>query len=373
MARHKKFPAHQFLDKFQEREEILRAFVGRWAECLGIDAASLDIPGFENLLGRTHGEGMDEMLEALYSAHDLCTERGHEDLVEACRQNGYAPDPDEILPVECLSLKVRTENEEAFGMAYAMNSLREADRFTIHRAKAPAEIDGLDAAAGRFEEELVRVFRDEKRSERVLVRKYREGTYANFIVYHEKRTRTDIVLRDEAGRTRVGTTTLRPAQQDFVSYDARTGQVEVEARLEKEENALRRCFAGACFGDPEHFEAEGAANRFLLARIAEDDFRLDVDEGHAAALREIHFRLKQRHGPIFVVKSRDALDTLELNRLRRRLKGGEIRRAVFHFTFPDDNRGKRVEISGTNRIRFRRATHAEDVFRYLTAWGIAVG
>ncbi len=66
------------------------------------------------------------------------------------------------------------------------------------------------------------------------------------------------------------------------------------------------------------------------------------------------------------------METLEKTYLRKRLGGGTIRRAVFKIMFPDDLRGKRIELSGTNKIKFKRATHAEDVFRYLKNWGIVV-
>jgi len=103
--------------------------------------------------------------------------------------------------------------------------------------------------------------------------------------------------------------------------------------------------------------------------IACEDFALEVDEGDHA-LVELHFRLKQKHGPAFVIRSKNVLETLDLNSLRQRLSGATIQKAVFKIGFPDDGRGKRVEVSGTNRISFKRATHAEDVFRYLSNWKI---
>jgi hypothetical protein len=66
------------------------------------------------------------------------------------------------------------------------------------------------------------------------------------------------------------------------------------------------------------------------------------------------------------------METLDKNYLRKRLAGGTIRKAVFKITFPDDRRGKRVELSGTNKIKFKRATHAEEVFSYLSNWGVVI-
>mgnify|MGYP007111979272 FL=1 len=148
--------------------------------------------------------------------------------------------------------------------------------------------------------------------------------------------------------------------------------MEIEAGFEKEETALRKAFAECCLKDEDFFDSPGSADRINLARIAEDDFDMPVDEDHSAFLAELHFNIQQTHGPSFVVRSKNVMETLEKNYLRKRLPGGTIRRAVFKIMFPDDRRGKRIELSGTNKIKFKRATHAEDVFRYLRNWGIII-
>lgn len=146
----------------------------------------------------------------------------------------------------------------------------------------------------------------------------------------------------------------------------------IEAGFEKEETTLRKAFAECCLKDEDFFDSPGSAERINLARIAEDDFDMPVDEDHSAFLAELHFNIRQTHGPSFMVRSKNVMETLEKNNLRKRLAGGTIRRAVFKIMFPDDRRGKRIELSGTNKIKFKRATHAEEVFRYLRNWGIVI-
>lgn len=375
MAKHRTFNADRFLDKFQGREPLIRAYVGTWDGRLELDGAKLDVPRFKEFLVNGDGDGKDELLEGLYRAYDLCTERGHEDLVAACQEYpDYDPDPDGELPVECLSLKVRTENEEAFNLAYDRNTLWRAERFSVFRGSGARAIADVPAAAGRLQQKLAEVFKQDKKSDRVLVRQYQEGSYTNFIVYHEKRTKAELIFKGTKTRPKVSPTVLRPAQQDFISYNHESGQVEIEARFQKEEAALRKSFAECCLGDTDFFEGADAASRLNLARIAEEDFSMDVDvdAGHTAVLVELHFNLKQQHGPSFIVRSKNVLETLDKNYLRRRIAGGTIRRAAFKITFPDDKRGKRVELSGANTVKFRRATHAEEVFRYLRDWGIVL-
>lgn len=370
--KHRTFNADRFLDKFQGQEIILRSFVGLWDGRLGLDTTSLDVPHFKEYLVNGDGDGKDDLIESLYMAYDLCTERGHEDLVSACDECSYSPNGNGELPVECLSLKVRTENEDAFTLAYDRYNLWRAERFTIFRGKSAAGIVDAGAASSAFQAKLAEIFKDHKNSDRVLVRHYQEGAYTNFIVYHEKRVKAELIFKGTRMRPKVSPTILRPAQQDFISYNNETGQLEIEAGFEKEETALRKAFAECCLKDEDFFDSPGSSDRLNLARIAEDDFDMPVDEDHSALLAELHFKLGQTYRPSFVVRSKNVMETLEKNYLRKRLAGSTIQRAVFKIMFPDDRRGKRIELSGSNKIKFKRATHAEDVFRYLRNWGIII-
>jgi len=127
-------------------------------------------------------------------------------------------------------------------------------------------------------------------------------------------------------------------------------------------------------GDAEFFESEEAANQIDLAEIANPTFLLDTpeDSGITATLVELKFSLKQKNGPRFVVCSKNVLETLEFNGLRRKLDGDSIAKAVLKITFPDEQRGKRVELSGPNKLKFKRATHADDVFQLLKDWCLLV-
>ncbi len=372
MVKHRAFNGDRFLDKFQGSERILGNYVGIWGSGLDDTPTSLDVASFKDFILVGDGAVKDQFMEGLYRAYDLCTERGHEDLIAACQcqPEPYDPDPGGALPVECLSLKVRTENEDAFNLAYDRCALQQAERFSVFQGEAGRAIPDIAAATQRLQARLSDLFKGDKNSDRVLVRQYQEGSYTNFIVYHEKRTKAMLVFEGPRSRVRVAPTIFRPAQQDFISYNTETGQVEIEGRIEKEDTVLRKAFAECCFGDADLFEKPEAALKFSLAAIAAQDFAPAVDAGDSATLVELHFKLFQRHDPAFVLRSKNVLESLGLNGMREKLSSAVITRAVFKIGFPDDRRGKRVELSGTNRISFKRATHAEDIFRYLRNWAI---
>jgi hypothetical protein len=369
-TKHRVFNADRFLDRFQGHEDLLRKYVAGFGPKLKVDADGLTIDSLKEFLVRGEGEARDEFTEGLYRAFDLCTERGHEDLIAASNDWHYDPDPDGELPVECLSLKVLAEDEEVFNLAYDRYTFWRAERFTVYRGKSPQPISDAERSKSLLQQKLGELFKADKDSDRVLVRAYSEDSYTNFVVYHEKRTKAELVFKGSRARLRVSPTVFRPAQQDFISYDQKTAQVEIEAGFESEERTLRKAFAECCLGDQDFFEGEDAAERTKLSRVAEADFAMPVDEGHSAVIVELQFALKQKHAPTFVVRSKDTLETLDLNNLRGALAGSTIKRVIFKMTFPDDHRGKRVELSGANTVKFKRATHASDVFRFLRRWRI---
>jgi hypothetical protein len=177
MAKHRTFNADRFLNKFQGNENLIRGFVELWAERLDLAPSSLDVPGFQEWLVTGEGDAKGELLEALYQVYDLCTDQGHEDLLAACAEFSYDPDPSNSLPVECLCLKVRTEYEDAFTLAYDRLRFEQAERFTIYRGSEPRPVTDLTTARKTFQRRLGEEFKNHKNSDRVLVRCYEEGAY----------------------------------------------------------------------------------------------------------------------------------------------------------------------------------------------------
>ena len=370
MAKHRKFNIDRFLAKFEDHEEILRGYIRRWKNGLNIDVSSLNVDGFRDLILGGEWPDKDPFMEGLYRAYDICTPDGLEALRRACAALAKPPDPKEELAVEPLSLKILAKHEDVFNRAYAECSLQKAERFSIYQGKEGRSIEDIKEAADRLYRRLATEFKGRKNSDSVVVLPYEEDGYVNFIVYHEKRTQALLTFKHARKKVRVSTTVLRPAQQDFISYNSKTGQVEIETQFEKEEETLRKGFAECCLGDADFFEGPEASNRLNLGVIAGHSFGT---EGLGnAVLIELHFGLPQTHEPWLIVRSRNVVETLSMNGLKSKLRADQISRAVFRFTFSDDRRGKRVELSGTNTISFKRATHAEEVFEALRTWKILI-
>src|SRR5712692_9767232 len=117
MIKHRVLSPDSFVSKFTGNEELLRGFAGLWPDGLDVDVGSLNVAAFRRFVEKGEGRSKDDFLHELHRVYDLCTPRGLEDLCAACRDSGYEPDPGGALPVELLSVKVRTEKEDVFNLA----------------------------------------------------------------------------------------------------------------------------------------------------------------------------------------------------------------------------------------------------------------
>lgn len=374
--RHKKFNAHRFLDKFQGQESILQAFVRLFADSLSLDAESVNIDGFKAYLASDSDDpGWNEFLEELYLVHDMSSgqseqkERCQEELIEACRQMSppYNPDPKGALPVECLAMKVRAENPVAFEIAYDMHAFHHVDGFSEYQGAVGVPVDDPDRAAAELQAELETTFAGTKSSDRVKVSHYMEDGSVNFVIYHEKRTVSELVF--DRGRN-VSAQIFRPLGQGFIGYHADTGKLKLKAANKGERQSIRRAFAGACLNDEDFFDRDGAANRINLARLLADDFLFNTRDGDQAYLYEIYCNLKQKHAPRMMLRSKNVFETLDLNRLRSKVAADKITRAVIYIQFVGEKRPLRIELSGTNGMKIPQSLQHDAARAYLIEWGL---
>jgi hypothetical protein len=371
--RHKKFNAHRFLDKFQGHEGILAGFVGAFDGQLSLKAGDVDVETFkEYLLSDAEDEGLEPFLEELYRIYDMSggdREKCHEELLSACSEMNppCRPDPKGELHLECLAMKVWVDNRAAFDLAYNMESYRVVDGFSFYKGAAGVEIEDHAHAALEFQAKLEEMFTNDEDTDRVRVSSYLDDGSVNFVVYHEKRKVSELVF---GPKKTIKVQPLRPLQQDFVGYRADSGDIEIKARFKKETDALRKAFAEACLDDPDFFEDDGSGKRIDLSVLVSDGFELTTQGEDKAYLYEIWGNVKQKNLPRVMIRSKDAFETLDAMRLRHRLAPDRITKAVIYIHFGDEKRPKRVELSGTNGIKYNRTTHVEDVHAYLRDWGI---
>jgi hypothetical protein len=279
----------------------------------------------------------------------------------------YDPDPKGALPVECLAMKVRAENPVAFEIAYDMNTFHHVDGFSEYQGAAGVPVDDPDHAVVELQAELENVFAGTKSSDRVKVSHYIEDGSVNFVIYHEKRTVSELVF--DHGRN-VSAQVFRPLGQGFIGYHADTGKLKIKAANKGERESIRRAFAGACLNDEDFFDRDGAANLINLSGLLDDGFSFETRNGDQAYLYEIYCNLKQKHAPRIMLRSKNVFETLDLNRLRSQVAAKTIARAVIYIHFSGERRPLRIELSGTNGMKIPQSKHYDTARKYLSEWGL---
>jgi hypothetical protein len=355
------------LDKLSKHQPILRAFVGLWPNCQAAITSDFSIAEFKEFLAKTDADGKEELVEELYRIFDLSTPQGHEYLIDACRLCSFESEFDRDLHVECLGLMTRTERPDAFDLAYDMHTVHSAERFSLYKGRGGKRIQDPQAGAKSLQDQLAQFFLQDKRSDRVIVRQFEDGQRTNFVIYHEKRRKAELTFRGSSNPS-VRPLIFRPVQQDLICYDSTTGTAEIETGFQKEEEALRRAFAGCCLNDEELFEDEKACNQIDLSPLKNRAFVPHVEEGHSVSITELHAGLVEGRGPTMILKSKNVLRTLDNFHLREVLLNAVVRRVVIKFYLGDDRRGCRVEGWLPNNLRFKRAKHADAIFAYLRRW-----
>lgn len=353
---YRRLNAHRFLNKFNRGgEPLLSAFFRKHLPASALAAADpLSVADVLTFLGTCDATGK-EVTRALNDAYDMSGPQGAYFLRSAAKEANIVPDPENKLIPEHLSLKIFTEWPPVFVAAYDRLGLAKTDNFSFYAGKAPVTVPDPVSVADVFQNHL----RSLKGSPRVVVRAFTEDIMVNFIFYHEKRPSAPLIFEDNL---EIRPLWHRPAQQDFICYNTKTGHVEIEIGSRGEQVAIRKKFAEACTGDAEHFEQSGSTAFLALDTLLSPDFTLSPD---LAILRRIELDLAQEEEPFFEISSQDVFRTIDRNGLRSRFEGARVAFAALALRLPGVNRPSVVELTAPNKIAFPRSIHTETVFGRL--------
>jgi len=238
-SKHRKFKAGKFLDVFAEHPHLLREFARKFDDKRFPSEEDFNSDVFKELAAEAVKTDPN-MVEHLYRAYDISMDPyGHESLCAVIKNKGWSVD--DSLPVECLAIWLHNYDQDQFNFAYDRMNFNHLEKVTMYRIEPPENFDAGKARVTDFEDTLKEAFQDDKGSSNVLVKSYEENDCLNLIVYHEKRTQAQLVFKDRSDA--VGPLMLRPAKQDFLSFNKSTGELQVDASYTKEKTALRRAFA----------------------------------------------------------------------------------------------------------------------------------
>lgn len=397
---YRKFNAPRFLKKFHNGgEPLLKEFFAHvlptspfaTAEELAVDAVIEFV------------QGDDPTAKAptrlLNDAYDLGNAQGAFFIRNALQQARVPNAPAFNLIPEHLSLTVLLRWPEVFVSAYDRLGLARTDNFSFYSGREARPVADPETVARDFEAKL----RALKRSQKVVVRSFTEGEMVNFIFYHEKPPQAPLIIQDDLEITSL---LHRPAQQDFICYNTRTGHVEVEIGTRGEKASIRKKFAEACTGDADFFEQPQGTEFLELDKLLAPDFTLNPD---VAKLTYLKMTLDQEEEPTFEIKSKDVFKTLAANGMLETFqfapapdelapeplldvpaevaaaaptdgaptreepaepRSRRVHEAKLTLTIPGQRRLVGVELVEPNKVSFPRSMHTATVFQILRDIGV---
>jgi hypothetical protein len=169
-------------------------------------------------------------------------------------------------------------------------------------------------------------------------------------------------------KTRIG----RPVIQDVLFYDQSTGELEIEASQQKHREVLRNSFAEGVMGDDSFFPIEEQTRVLNLKKLIELDFKLPVRTGHQVQITAVTLSELIARRPFTAILSANRQDVVEILRAKNAsglLNRSSIRKVRIELILGTGRLDRKsIELSGDNRIKFNRASHADEVYRYLRHW-----
>jgi hypothetical protein len=371
MSKQRKFNARRLFDGFHDHEDELAALFSAYDQPL---PEPFTTESAAKAASEDFGLG-DPLTKLLYQMDDLATKKGR-DIISATAASFAIPEvpPGTDVTNQRAALWLWNQDKDAFESA--MDRLAasgvQGGQIALFPGRSAKVIDDDAAAAAGFEAQLNANIDSWNGAERFTIHHYRDGDMLVILVFCERTAEPRLEM--ESGSKMIKTSIGKPVVQDVLFYDQSTGELEIEASHPKQREVLRNSFAVGVMGDDSFFPMEESTRVLNLQRLIALDFKLPVRTGHQAQITAVTLSELIARRPFTATLSANRRDVVEI--LRAKNAAGLIDRTSIRSVRIELILGtgrldrKSIELSGDNRIKFNRASHADEVYRYLRHWNL---
>jgi hypothetical protein len=369
MSKQRKFNARRLFDGFHNHEDELAALFSAFDQ-------PLPEPFTTESAAKAASEDFglaDPLTKLLYQMDDLATKKGR-DIISATAASFAIPElpPGTDVTNQRAALWLWNQNKDAFESA--MDRLAasgvQGGQIALFPGRSVRVIEDDAVAVAGFEAQLNTNIDSWNGAERFTIHHYRDGDMLVILVFCERTAEPRLEM--ESGSKVIKTSIGKPVVQDVLFYDQSTGELEIEASHPKQREVLRNSFAVGVMGDDSFFPMEESTRVLNLQRLIAMDFNLPVQGLHqvkitAVALRE--FMATRSFTSNFRGNRQDVIEILRAKNATGLLGGGSIQYVRIELVLGTGRLDRKsIELSGDNRIKFNRASHADEVYRYLRHW-----
>jgi hypothetical protein len=371
MSKQRKFNSRRFFDGFLGHEdELAKLFTHHdktLPEPFTTETAAKAASGS---LGSS-----DPMTILFYQIDDLATKKGRDIILSTAKSFEITEDvPGEDVTNQRVATWLWRTDKEAFESA--MDRLAasgiQGGQIALFPGKSAKIIEDDSVAITGFEQQLKANIELWKGAERFTIHHYRDGKTLVILVFCERTAEVNWEM--DPGSSVVKTRIGRPVIQDVLFYDQSTGELEIEASHSKHREVLRNSFAVGVMGDNSFFPMEEHTRVLNLGQLIELNYKLPVRAGHTAKITSITLSqliARKSFTATLSANSKDVVEILRVKSAAGLLNSTSIKSVRIELTLGAGriNR-KSIELSGDNRIKFNRASHADEVYRYLRSWNL---
>jgi len=371
MSKQRKFNARRFFDGFLGHEDELAALFTHHDKTL---PEPFTTEAAAKAASKNLGSS-DPMTILFYQIDDLATPKGRDIILSTAKSFEIDKDvPGADVTNQRVAMWLWRKDKAAFESA--MDRLAasgiQGGQIALFPGKSASIIEDDAAAITGFEKQLNANIELWKGAERFTIHHYRDGKTLVILVFCERTAEVNWEM--DPGSSVVKTRIGRPVIQDVLFYDESTGELEIEASHSKHREVLRNSFAVGVMDDNSFFPMEEHTRVLNLGKLIELDFNLLVRAGHTAKITSITLsQLIERKSftATLSANGKDVVEILNAKNAAGLLNNTLIKSVRIELTLGAGriNR-KSIELSGDNRIKFNRASHADEVYHYLRHWNL---
>lgn len=365
------FDTEAFLMCFEERLEILEGYL----DTLPRRGVSVERPleSWENLkehLDTCPAEEHRIIVSGFREVFELCSDEGHERLLQVLKLARQTAPTLLNLPVECLALKVLIEDRSLFEAALSLDQVLKSDSLELFKPISGITlVSNVKLAVGHFRSEMARICGGKYGSQRILIKHYNAPETLTIGFYFEKQPKAQRQLDGAETSPRLKRDEIRPIQLDFVIYEKATGVLSIKSGWGRLTEDIRQAFAAAFLSDPSAYEWEGSRNILELGIFTDLADSTISDAG--AVVREVLYNFKNDSlDAQYRVNSADVCESLGRDQHGLRIQEANIRRVSILLPIPGKAKKRRVVLQVPNRIEYKRTSGAIEILRQLQEWHV---
>lgn len=331
----------------------------------------LDYDALASILVSPDTDTPPTLANALFFIHEMATPEGMDSLLDAAQSVGLSLDGSSKQTPADIAVQVWLQDRDILERKHAEQFLTSKRSFEYYQAEAnplPKFKKPSAATLKAMEKDLDEWFKNKKRGQGSRVFVFPKDDCVWFLVRHGDPFRREGAMDG----TKSSSVLYRPEKFDVLAYDAKLGEIRMNAASKGEKDLYRKQFGKHLFGDEEFFPGQEKYTLEPLRADGADSLKCgDVDGLDWVKLKEVQYYWGGGHNEIEVRKADDIFAAME-KKGRSMPKKVKIIRASFQVKFTDSKTPRSMTVKPPYAAQYTRDSDSAAIEDWLTKRGFVL-